>query len=110
MRHYQFHIFVCENRRPPGDARGCCAEKGAEAVREAFKDELKKQGLKAVSRANKAGCLDTCELGPAVVIYPEGTWYTVRTPDEARRIVTEHLKGGRIVTELLMDTRRNAGA
>lgn len=110
MKQYQFHVFVCENRRDPSDPRGSCGAKGSEAIREAFKEELKKQGLRNVSRANKAGCLDTCELGPAVVIYPEGTWYTVRTPDEARRIVTEHLVGGRVVTELLMDTRRKPGS
>ena len=109
MRHYQFHVFVCENRRDASDPRGCCEDKGSEAVREAFKDELKRQGLRGVSRANKAGCLDACELGPAVVIYPEGVWYTVRTPEEARRIVTEHLVGGRVVDDLLMDNRRKGG-
>lgn len=106
MKQYKYHIFVCENHRAPGDPRGSCAAKGGTAIRECFKKEIKQRGLRGIARANKAGCLDTCELGPSVVVYPEGIWYTVRNEDEARRIVTEHVEQGRVVTEYLMDNRR----
>lgn len=108
MKNYQYHVFVCENERAADDPRGSCARKGSAAIRACFKHEIKARGLRGVARANKASCLDTCELGPSVVIYPEGVWYTIRDEDEARRVVDEHLEGGRVVTELLMDTRRKA--
>src|SRR6185369_9579153 len=73
---YSEHVFVCTNRRPAGHPRGCCAEKGAEELRDYFKAKARAVGLSNV-RVNMAGCLDRCELGPTVVIYPEGIWYSV---------------------------------
>lgn len=108
MKQYKYHVFVCENVRAPDDPRGSCGAKGSTAIRECFKKEIKARGLRGVARANKAGCLDTCELGPSVVVYPEGVWYTVRTEDEAKRIVTEHFEQGRVVAEYLMDKRRKS--
>jgi len=84
---YRHHIFVCTNERPPGDPRGDCASKGGGTVREAFAKELKARGLSAEIRANKAGCLDTCELGCSVVVYPAGTWYSKVTVADVPRIV-----------------------
>ncbi len=108
MPDLSWHIFVCENSRDESDPRGSCVARGSLALREAFKDELKKQGLKSTSRANKAGCLDACKFGPAVVVYPEGVWYTVPTPEDAREIVREHFVNGRIVERLLMPGRQRA--
>ena len=105
MPDLKYHLFICENLRDkPG--KESCAEKGACELRAAFKDELKKQGLAKVSRANRAGCLDACKYGPAVVLYPEGVWYTVPTPEDAREIVREHLARGNVVERLLMPGRR----
>jgi len=103
---FQYHIFICENRREPTDSRGCCAAKGSEALREAFKQEIKRLGLKGRVRANKAGCLDACALGPSVVIYPEGIWYRVRTPEEVREIMEHHVRDGKVVQHLLMPFQR----
>ena len=72
---FQRHLFVCTNRRPDGHPKGCCATKGSEEIRAAFKTELEKRGIKGRMRANAAGCLDTCAFGPSVVVYPEGVWY-----------------------------------
>ena len=71
MPHYDRHVFICVNRREPGNPKGCCAEKGSEEIRETFKKELHERGLKGRMRANAAGCLDQCARGPAVVVYPE---------------------------------------
>ena len=79
---YERHVFVCENRRPDGHPRGCCASKGGAEVKEALKAELKARGLQARVRANSAGCLDACEQGAAMVVYPEGVWYGGVTPDD----------------------------
>jgi len=57
-------------------------------------------GVTGTVRINKAGCLDQCEHGPVVVIYPEGTWYGNVMPKDAEEIVVEHLVGGRLVERL----------
>lgn len=99
---YDKHIFVCTNRRDPGNPKGCCAAKGAEQVREAFKKLLYEQGLKGRMRANAAGCLDQCERGVTVVVYPEQVWYGGVTPADVPEIVERHLVGGVPVERLRM--------
>ncbi len=104
MNKYKYHIFICTNQRPDTDPRGCCSEKGSEVIRAAFKKEVEKHGLKAQIRVNQAGCLDTCAMGPSVVIYPEGVWYTVKTVADVDEIIESHLIGGNRVERLLMPT------
>lgn len=98
---YQRHLFVCTNRRPDGSPRGCCATKGSEELRLAFKKALERHQVPQ-SRANAAGCLDACERGVAVVVYPEGTWYGPVTVADVDEIVSEHLVNGRPVERLVM--------
>ena len=104
MQHLERHVFICTNRREPGNPKGCCAEKGSEQIREAFKKELAERGLKGRIRANAAGCLDQCALGPTVVVYPEQVWYTVPTVADAHEIIESHLVGGKPVERLIMRT------
>jgi (2Fe-2S) ferredoxin len=102
MPPFTSHIFVCCNRREPGHRRGCCDPDGSEKLREAFKHELKSRKLGPLVRANKAGCLDQCELGPTVVIYPQGIWYGRVQLSDVPRIVEETIVGGRILSDLLI--------
>ncbi len=104
MNKYRYHIFICINQRDDSDPRGCCSEKGSEVIRAAFKKEVERYGLKAEIRVNQAGCLDTCAMGPSVVIYPEGVWYTVKTVADVDEIIKGHLIGGNRVQRLLMPT------
>lgn len=99
--YYRAHVFCCTNRRPEGHPRGCCAEKDAEALRDYMKGRAKALGLKDV-RINSAGCLDRCELGPTVVIYPEGVWYSYRDRADIDEILTVHLQGGGRVSRLML--------
>lgn len=69
-------------------------------MREAFKAELARRGLKGTIRANAAGCLDACALGPTVVVYPEGVWYGRVRPEDVPEIVQRHLLGGTPVERL----------
>ena len=75
MAKFEHHIFICANQRPPENPRGCCDPEGLGGLQLLFKQELAARGLKASVRANRAGCLDQCEHGPTVVVYPEGVWY-----------------------------------
>ena len=97
---YQRHVFVCTNRRPDGHPKGCCASKGSEQVREKLKSEVGKRGLSKAVRVNAAGCLDACEHGVSVVVYPEGVWYGHVTAEDVSELVEEHLAGGRPVERL----------
>ncbi len=97
---YRRHVFICQNERAPDDPRGCCMARGAADVAEAFKRELKARNLARVIRANKAGCLDACEHGVSVVVYPDGVWYGGVTPADVPEIVEEHLVNGRVVERL----------
>jgi (2Fe-2S) ferredoxin len=71
-------------------------------LQELFKSEVKRRGLQAAVRANKAGCLDACEQGPVVVIYPEGVWYRIRTDQDVLDVMNEHIERGRIVDRLVV--------
>ncbi len=102
--YYAAHVFCCTNRRPAGHPRGCCAEKGAEALRDYMKGKAKDLGLKNV-RINNAGCLDRCELGPTMVIYPEGVWYSIASEADIDEVLDTHmLKGGRVERLMLQPT------
>jgi (2Fe-2S) ferredoxin len=96
------HLFVCTNRRPDGHARGSCAAGGSERLRDYMKARAKELGI-ADYRVNSAGCLDRCELGPCVVIYPEGVWYRVSTTQDVDRVLAEHVVEGGRVRSLMLD-------
>jgi (2Fe-2S) ferredoxin len=106
MPDFSRHIFMCINQRPRGDPRGCCADSGSVKLQEFMKREVDRLGLKALVRANKAGCLDHCEYGPSIVIYPEGVWYWAGTDADITEILEQHVIAGRIVDRLLMPGHR----
>ncbi|NWG29495.1 MAG: (2Fe-2S) ferredoxin domain-containing protein [Ignavibacteriaceae bacterium] len=91
MKRFEKHIFVCENKRPEGHPRGCCSEKNSPEVRELFKRRIKELGLNATVRANSSGCLDACEHGVTVLIYPEQIWYGKITVEDVEDIIQEHI-------------------
>lgn len=95
------HLFVCCNRRPDGHARGSCAAGGSEKLRDYMKARAKELGIVGI-RVNSAGCLDRCELGPCLVIYPEGVWYGIKTVDDIDRILQEHVIGNGRVADLAL--------
>lgn len=97
---YTHHIFCCTNVRPDGAKRGCCASKGSLELRNYMKVRMKELGLKDTTRINTSGCLDMCEYGPVMVIYPENIWYQYKNQEDVERILNEHLLGGEIVEDL----------
>ncbi|QHS09757.1 ferredoxin [Sinimarinibacterium sp. NLF-5-8] len=98
---YQHHVFFCCNQRAPGE-RVCCNDQGASRVRAYAKDRVKALGLAGEGkvRINQAGCMDRCEQGPCIVVYPQGVWYHYVDEDDVDEIIDEHLRHGRIVERL----------
>jgi len=103
MAGFKRHVFVCLNEREPDDPMGCCLHRGSDEIFKVLKAGTVRLGLKGSVRVNRAGCLDHCEFGPSVVIYPEGTWYHVPSVEDAREILERHIARGEIVERLLMD-------
>ena len=98
---YRKHVFCCINERPAGHPRGCCKEKNAARLRSYLKARAKELGLNDV-RINQSGCLDRCELGPTMVIYPEGVWYSCKSPEDVDEVLRVHLlEGGRVAHLML---------
>jgi (2Fe-2S) ferredoxin len=100
MSHYKHHVFFCQNQRD--GPRPCCASKGAADLRDYCKGQVKALGLdgKGKVRINQAGCLDRCEEGPVMVVYPEGVWYTYVDQADIDEIIAEHLVQGKVVERL----------
>ena len=97
---FEHHLFICTNERDESASRPSCLPEGIKKLKSAFKDALKDAGLKSKVRANESGCLDQCEHGPVVVVYPDAVWYGHVQLRDVEEIVTEHLVGGRPVERL----------
>ena len=100
MSYYERHVFFCCNQRD--DTRASCNAKGATALRDYAKGRVKALGLSGEGkvRINQAGCLDRCEEGPVIVVYPEAVWYTYVDQADIDEIITEHVVHGRVVERL----------
>lgn len=101
MSFYDKHVFVCCNLREEGP-RPCCANRGAVEVRDYAKRRIKELGLNGAGkvRINMAGCLDRCEEGPVMVVYPEEVWYSYLDEEDVDEIIEKHLIGGEPVERL----------
>ncbi len=105
MSYYKHHVFFCTNQREPGEM--CCNNNNAQAMRDYCKQRVKAAGdkIQGKVRVNNAGCLDRCEQGPVIVIYPEDVWYTYVDQEDIDEIVESHLEQGKIVERLLIDNQ-----
>jgi (2Fe-2S) ferredoxin len=103
MAKFEKHIFICTNQRPEGNPRGCCCPSGEGELQSVFKAKLKQRGIpNSKVRANKAGCLDQCEAGPTVVVYPDAVWYGHVTAADVDEIIDSHILGGKPVERLII--------
>lgn len=100
MARFQKHIFICNNKRKDDDPRGCCVGRGCLDLIDYAKGRVKEMGLKGKVRVNKAGCLDACQHGPALVVYPDEVWYSPKTPDDMEEILQEHILNDRVVERI----------
>jgi (2Fe-2S) ferredoxin len=100
MPKFEKHIFVCGNQRPEGHPRGCCDPTAQAKLQKLFKQKLAQRGLKGRVRANQSGCLDQCEHGPNIVVYPDAVWYGHVNEADVDEIIESHIIGGRPVERL----------
>ncbi len=100
MPPFERHVFVCHNVRPAGAPRPSCTADGQSGLHARLSQLTKEAGLSGRVRINKSGCLDQCEHGPNVVVYPDAVWYGGVKPEDAEEIVAEHLIAGRPVERL----------
>lgn len=101
--YYKHHVFFCTNKRE--DGRQSCEDCNATAARTYAKDKVKAAGLAVPGgvRINSAGCLNRCELGPVLVIYPEAVWYTYVDEEDIDEIIDSHLIKGEVVKRLTLE-------
>jgi (2Fe-2S) ferredoxin len=100
MTYYQYHVFFCTNERADGSA--CCQRFNALAMRDYAKRRSKELGIAGPGkvRINTAGCLDRCNEGPVLVVYPDAVWYSYLDEQDIDEIIEEHLQHGRVVERL----------
>ncbi len=96
MQQYRAHVLVCGGTG--------CVSSGCHAVKEALLEGLKTHDLADEVLVVKTGCMGPCDMGPLIVVYPEGVLYRQLTPESALRIVEEHLLKGRVVEDLVYRT------
>ena len=103
MSHYAKHVFFCLNKRD--DGRACCGNAHTEELQGHAKQRIKALGLSGPGkiRVNKAGCLDRCDLGPLLVVYPEAVWYRYVDTEDLDEIIERHLRRGEVVERLRVE-------
>ena len=102
MPRFQKHLFICINERTPDHPKGCCALRGSTDLLDFAKKRVHEMGLKGKVRVNKAGCLDACQYGPTMVVYPDDVWYSPKNAEDIEEILKEHVQNNRTVERLLI--------
>jgi (2Fe-2S) ferredoxin len=95
-------VLVCVNSRPPGNPKGSCGEKNAQALFDRLKTMLKERGLEGRVMLNRTYCLKHCSRGPTLAVQPDNVWYAAVTPADLEEICASHLERGQPVARLSM--------
>ena len=103
---YDKHIFICTNQRSPESHRKSCGEAHGLEIVDAFKKKLKELNLPIKIRAQKSGCLDICDFGQTMVIYPEGVFYAGVEISDVDEIINEHIINNKFVERLRLENVR----
>ena len=97
---YRSHVLVCGGTG--------CTSSGSQQIIDRLEKEIAANGLSEEVGVVKTGCFGLCALGPIMIVYPEGTFYSMVREDDIPEIVSEHLLKGRVVTRLLYDETTKA--
>ena len=95
------HVFICTNSRPPGHPKGSCTTNGAPDLLMEFGRLMEEREAFGRVKISRSSCLGPCELGPSVLIYPEGVMYVGVQAADVAEIFDGHLLGGTPVERLL---------
>ena len=98
---FEKHIFICTNERDENSLRKSCGSCCGLDLRKDLVRMINESGLKGRVRANKSGCLDVCEKGPAMVIYPNGFWYLDVKKKDIKTIFKKSIINNEPVSELI---------
>jgi (2Fe-2S) ferredoxin len=99
---YRVHVFCCTNERSATHRRGCCAAKGSRNLCDYMCRLGMALGVRRI-RINHAGCLNVCEHGPVMVIYPDAVWYHYTSEADVEEIMRQHVMRGQLVERLKLD-------
>ena len=100
----KYHIVVCTNSRPPGHPKPSCGAAGSQNILMALNMGLIERGFEPGEvLITGSTCLGPCELGPTIVVYPEGIWYSQVKESDVATILDEHIKKGQPVSQLKPD-------
>jgi (2Fe-2S) ferredoxin len=94
------HVFVCLNARPPGHPKGSCTERSAEGLLTEFGRLMEARQAYGKIKITRTSCLGPCELGPNVLVYPDGIMYVGVQAGDVEEIFDRHLLGNRPVSRL----------
>jgi len=98
----KYHILVCKNTRPPGHPKGSCGERGAMGILNQFNFAVMERNLIGQVIVTPTDCLGPCQMGPTIVVYPDGVWYKNVTEADVPVILDEHIAKGKPVERLRM--------
>lgn len=96
------HVFICSQARPPGHPRGSCGEKGCREVVDEFTRQWQQRQCFTQVTVTPTGCLGPCNIGPSVLVYPEGVMYGNVSKADVGEIFEQHLLGGKPVERLVV--------
>jgi (2Fe-2S) ferredoxin len=95
------HILVCGGFRAGGDAQGVCGKKGSVGLLPYLEEELRDRDIEGVM-ISATTCLKVCDRGPALVIYPDNTWYAGINGEEEVNAILDAWEEGGVAEDLMM--------
>lgn len=100
MSYYRYHMFFCTHSRE--DGHGCCQDSDAQAMRDYAKVQSMELGIAGAGQVHvsTSGCMNRCDEGPVIVIYPDGVWYRYADKTDIDEIIKQHLVKGQVVERL----------
>jgi len=98
---FRCHLFWCGHERENPE-HASCGKRGSWEIGQKLKQAMRDRGLRNEVAITKSGCLGQCGSGPAMLVYPEGVWYSVPTLEDAMEILDKHLANGEIVERLVI--------
>jgi len=102
-----FYMFKCEQSAPPGMPKPSCVSQSNPESQELFQylsQRIMQEGIMGTVQPIRTGCMNRCSSGPVMLVEPGHTMYTALTKEKIDRIITEHIIGGKVVEEYVIDS------